>query len=121
LLSALKDGGVEVWLVSASPRWIVEAGALSLGVPKEHVIAIDAPVIDGRLGLPVKEPVPVGEGKVLALQARNLSPVLGVGNGELDLPMLAHSKNALVVAPYDDEGNGLVREAKQRGWPVQRG
>ena len=42
------DSEIDVWLVSASPRWIVEAGAVSLGVPKQNVIAIDAPVTGGR-------------------------------------------------------------------------
>ncbi|MFT3837666.1 MAG: HAD family hydrolase [Myxococcaceae bacterium] len=121
LLAALKEKQVEVVLVSASPRWIVEAGARVFGVPKENVIAFDAPVESGRISLPVREPLPVGEGKVAALKARGLTPDLGVGNGELDEPMLAYSKRALVIAPYDDPGNGLVQAARKRGWPVQRG
>jgi phosphoserine phosphatase len=56
---------------------------------------------------------------VARLKEKGIRPVLAVGNGDLDLPMLAWSERALVVAP-PGEDNALVREAAGRGWPVQR-
>ncbi len=119
LLEAFSAAGYVPWLVSASPRWIVEAGARQLGgLP---VIAVDCELDGGRLTTRVKRPVPAGEGKASLLKQRGLAPVFAAGNGELDLPMLELAVARLVVAPHEDPGNSLVRTGVERGWPVQRG
>lgn len=119
LLSAFAAAGYTPWIVSASPRWIVEAGAAALGV--EALIAVDCGLEAGRLDGRVLQPLPAGQGKVALLQARGLAPVFAAGNGDLDLPMLELAGARLVVAPWGDEGNQLVHAAVARGWPVQRG
>ena len=119
LLEAFRAAGYVPWLVSASPRWIVEAGARALGVV--NVIAVDADVEAGHLTARVKRPVPAGPGKVALLKLRGLTPVFAAGNGNLDLPMLELAAARMVVAPWDDPGNDLVRAGVERGWPIQRG
>ena len=119
LLEAFTAAGYVPWLVSASPRWIVEAGALALGVA--NVIAVDAELDAGRLTRRVRQPVPAGIGKVELLKQRGLTPAFAAGNGNLDLPLLEFAPVRLVVAPWDDPGNNLVRVGVARGWPVQRG
>lgn len=119
LLAAFSAAGYQPWLVSASPRWIVQAGADALGVAR--VIAVDAEVEGGKLTARVKRPVPAGQGKVDLIRAAGLSPAFAAGNGTLDQPMLELAAARLVVAPFDDPGNALVRAAEQRGWPIQRG
>ena len=119
LLSALDQAGYALWVVSASPLWPVVVGAVSLGVPARNVIGVECLRSGGRLTRDVLRPVPCGEGKVAWLEKNGVRPVLAVGNGDLDLPMLAWSERALVVAP-PGEDNGLVREARERGWPIQR-
>ncbi len=119
LLEAFSAAGYVPWLVSASPRWIVEAGAAALGLA--HVIAVDAELEDGRLTVQVKWPVPAGPGKVELLKRQGVTPVFAAGNGNLDQPMLELAAARMVVAPWDDPGNDLVRTALERGWPVQRG
>jgi phosphatidylglycerophosphatase C len=121
VLAALAQKGFELWIVSASPSWIVDAGAEALGLPQGRVIAVHADVEDGRLTAHVQRPVPCGEGKVELLKARGLKPALAFGNGELDQPMLEYADRAVVVAPHGDPGNGLVRAAVQKRWPIQRG
>jgi HAD superfamily hydrolase (TIGR01490 family) len=120
LLAALEAAGHPVWVVSASPLWIVAVGAAALGIPVERVIAVRANVEEGRLSAAVEQPVPFGPGKVAQLKSRGLKPALAVGNGEGDLPMLEYADAALVVAPHGDPGNGLVRAAQARGWAVVR-
>ncbi len=119
LLAAFTAAGYQPWIVSASPRWIVEAGAIALGVTQW--IAVDCELEAGALTGRVKRPLPAGEGKVALLQQAGVKPVFAAGNGELDLPMLEFASTRLVVAPWGDEGNQLVRTAEARGWPVQRG
>jgi phosphatidylglycerophosphatase C len=121
LLAAVSARGYAPWIVSASPSWIIAAGAAALGVPTAQVIAVHAEVEDRRLTRHVHRPIPCGEGKVALLKGRGLAPVLAFGNGELDQPMLEYASAAVVVAPHGEGGNGLVRAAVQRRWPVQRG
>jgi phosphoserine phosphatase len=120
LVQALSGQGYAVWIVSASPTWPVVAGAAALGVPRERVIGVHCDLEAGRLTRRVHTPVPCGEGKVALLRSRGLRPVLGVGNGDLDLQMLAYAERALVIAPHGQD-NALVRAALERRWPVQRG
>ncbi len=119
LVAALAEADYALWIVSASPLWPVVAGALALGIPEQNVIGVDCVRREGRLSSEVLRPVPCGEGKVAWLERKGIRPVLAVGNGDLDLPMLAWSERALVVAP-PGEDNGLVRAARDRGWPIQR-
>lgn len=120
LLEELRRAGFTIWIVSASPRWIVQAGGELLGIPPTQVLAMECAVEGGRLTRRVKEPIPCGEGKARLLEERGLRPALAAGNGELDLPMLEAAGRALVVAPHGEDG-ALVRVALARGWPVQRG
>jgi phosphoserine phosphatase len=119
VLPALAQAGYELWIVSASPLWPVIAGANFLGVSPARVIGVECARSQGRLTRDVLRPVPCGEGKVARLKEKGVRPVLAVGNGDLDLPMLAWSERALVVAP-PGEDNALVKEAAGRGWPIQR-
>lgn len=119
LLTQLQSFGCPVWIVSASPFWPVLAGARVLGVPDAQVIGVRCPVVEGRLSGEVERPVPCGEGKVHALKSREIRPALAVGNGELDIPMLAYAEQAIAVAPLGEE-NALTREAAHRGWPILR-
>ena len=121
LLSLLQAKGHKVWVVSASPVWAVRPGAAALSIPEAQVIGVKCDVEAGVLTGRVHTPIPCGEGKVSALKERGSRPALGVGNGDLDLPMLLYSTRALVVAPHQSPDNGLVATARQRNWPVIRG
>lgn len=120
LLKALSKAGLESYVVSASPIWAVVPGAKVLGIPPGRVIAVSSAVEEGKLTSVLHSPLPCGEGKVEALKARSLRPVLAVGNGDLDLPMLAYAQAGWAVAPFEDSGNQLIQEATRRGWPVIR-
>ncbi|MBX5480380.1 MAG: HAD-IB family phosphatase [Myxococcaceae bacterium] len=120
LVAELCAHGLEVWIVSASPLWPVQAGARALGVDEDRVIAVRCGLDEaGCLTGEVETPVPCGEGKVHHLRARGIRPALAFGNGELDLPMLAWAERAVVLAPPDAD-NALTRAAAERNWPIQR-
>lgn len=116
---AVRERGYAVWIVSASPRWPVVAGAAALGVPASQVIGVDCECEGGRLSRRVKRPVPCGEGKVHWLREHGVRPALAVGNGDLDLPMLAFAERAIAVAPWGED-NALVQAARDRRWPILR-
>ncbi len=117
LVAALAAAGVEVWVVSASHRWIVAAGAAELGVAAERVVAVSVPVAQGRLGAPVEQPMPNGPGKVAAIAARvGARPVLGAGNSLHDAPMIDTAEVGLLVAtPGSGYLTPALRERAERG------
>lgn len=120
LFEVLREARIVVWICSASPRWIVEAGARSLGVDPAHVIGVDARVQQGVLTDELRLPVTAGPGKVTWLARRGVSYGFAAGNGELDRDMLEPAPHRLVVTPFDGPENALVRHALVRGWPILR-
>ncbi|MBE2254240.1 MAG: haloacid dehalogenase-like hydrolase [Myxococcus sp.] len=118
LFEALRRADVTVWICSASPRWIVEAGGQALGVSPEQVIGVDAEVEAGVLTSRLRRPITAGPGKVQWLERRGVAVGLAAGNGELDLDMLQAARHRLVVAPPDGAENALVRHARASGWPI---
>jgi phosphoserine phosphatase len=119
LLARLTAADADVYIVSASPRWAVLPGARLLGVSDDRVIAVDADLDGRRIGR-VRRPIPCGPGKVHHLEARKLRPAVAFGNGDLDEPMLAYARAAVVVAPFSGPDNGLVHVAGRNRWPVLR-
>lgn len=121
LLARLAAQHFDVWVCSASARWVVEAGAAVLGIAPDHVIAVDAELDQElRLTSRILEPVTAGPGKVEWLRRKKLAPVLAVGNGDFDLDMLAFARHGWVIAPPDAAPSALVREAQARNWPISR-
>ncbi|MBM4779777.1 MAG: hypothetical protein GQE15_18895 [Archangiaceae bacterium] len=118
LFDVLRTSGVDVWICSASPRWIVEAGARSLGLETRNVIGVDVEVEQGALTNRLRLPVTAGPGKVTWLQRKQVSFGFAAGNGELDLDMLLAAAHRLVVAPFDGSENSLVRHARSHDWPI---
>lgn len=110
----LQDEGSEVWICSASHRWIVAAGAASLGIPAQRVIAVDVEVVDGKLTDRVVEPVPYGPGKKAAL-LRTLSrkPEFVFGNSMGDFEMLGLAQVQAVTIDATPE---LAKQADERRW-----
>lgn len=76
LIASLHKKGIPVWIVSASNRWIIEAGAAWLNIPADHVIGIDLIIDKGILTNAVKQPVTYKQGKILALQQHTKLPIL---------------------------------------------
>lgn len=121
LVGRLLREGFEVWICSASPVWAVRPGAEALGVDQSKVIGVACEVVDGRLTTAVCQPVSAGTGKVAWLQRSfDAPPVLALGNGDLDLPMLAWSDRAVAVAMPHGPDNELIREALARAWAILR-
>lgn len=120
LLARLEGAGFVPWICSASPRWAVLPGARALGVDPARVIGVSCDVVDGALSGRVHQPVTCGPGKVTALERAGVQSALSLGNGDLDVDMLAAAERAIVVAPLDGPDNSLVAEAKRRGWPILR-
>ncbi|MDC0749099.1 HAD family hydrolase [Polyangium mundeleinium] len=92
---------VPVWVVSASPRWIVEIGVALLGIPANRVVAMTPRIQDGRIAAELVGRPVYGEHKPLALrEACPGATLLGAfGDSSYDVPMLAASRVPVGVRP----------------------
>ena len=101
---AARAMGHEIFVVSASPRPIVEAAAAIAGIPRENVIAADAIVQGDRFIAAVRRPIPYGPGKSSALRAKleersDLPLLAAFGDSAFDEDMLRASERPVAVRP----------------------
>ena len=92
---------VEFFLVSASPRPIVEAAAKVIGIDASHVIAA-TPLYEAEVMLArIERPIPYGPGKVSAIASRATGRPLyaAFGDNIFDVAMLSTSRVPVGVRP----------------------
>lgn len=114
LLEQLLRTGCQVWLVSSTNQWVIEAAASLIGVPAQRVLATAAVVIEG-VATDRLIRVPNDSGKRLALEAvLTRPPDLAFGNSRWDAQMLDFARQAFAVHPTPE----LTGIAAAHGWPV---
>ena len=114
LIGRLHAAGCEVWAVSSSNQWVIEAGAKHFGIPRTRILAAEVEVVDGVATDRLLR-VPSGSGKPQALREVVKSDVdAAFGNSRWDAEMLAMAKHAFAVNPNLD----LRLIAQQRGWTI---
>ena len=98
LLKELNDAGFDIWVVSGSNQWSVEAVCDHIGIRPDHVIGIDLAEKDNVFTPSVKQPVPVLEGKVGALKKRvSSAPKIVVSDSTYDIPLFKYSEELRVL------------------------
>jgi len=122
LIEKLVELGAEVWIVSASHRWIIEVAVRDLGIPSERIIAGDLVCADGVLTDQIIEPFPNGQGKAEAIEARvGVAPRVAFGNSRHDFAMLECAQQAVLIWDETSNSESLRAEARTRGWHVVEG
>jgi phosphoserine phosphatase len=123
LIADMQRAGMKVYIVSASQRWIVEAGAAHLGVSPDHVRGIQTAVVDGKLTDHVIGHITYRQGKADAiLDAIGHAPCFVAGNAMTDYEMLQMATHtALVINPHDTPPpeNNLYEHALKNHWHIQ--
>jgi len=101
VIDEARRAGHEIFVVSASPRPIVEAAAAIVGVPSTHVLAATAVYEGDRFAARVHRPIPYGAGKASALRSKlGALPLLAAfGDNAFDAEMLAMSARPIAVRP----------------------
>jgi phosphoserine phosphatase len=122
LLHTLRHEGFDIWVVSGSNQWSVEAVCKRIGVPATHVIGIDLEEEAERcIPLPI-QPVPVLEGKVKALFARGLlHPLVVVSDSVYDVPLFHLSLGLKVLVASNGHAESFFRTSgipRDDGWHV---
>jgi phosphoserine phosphatase len=114
LVGRLIDAGSDVWAVSSTNLWVIQAAMRQFGIPSKKILAatveIDNGVITDRL---VR--VPSGEGKPRAiLEVAKRNPDAAFGNSRWDAAMLSVARHAFAVNPNSD----LEKVARAHNWTI---
>jgi phosphoserine phosphatase len=116
-----RGAGLEVFLVSASPRAVIEEAADLVGIRRDRVVAA-SPFWDGDvMRADVERPIPYGPGKVHGLRAvLSGRPLLAAfGDNAFDVAMLREARVPIAVRPKDrlraraGEVEGLTEIARE--------
>lgn len=97
LITAVRDHGFDVWIVTGSNKWSVEPVAHQVGIPADRVIGIELESVDGYLSSRPKHPVPVRANKVRALKKLDTRiPLLVASDSLHDIPLWQYSSGVRV-------------------------
>lgn len=103
LVGVLRESGWEVWVISGTPQWVVEAFAEMYRVAPERVIGMQREIVDRKIALTVAPPVSYGDGKLGAYQARvsrSDPPLLVAGDSLGDWKLLESAEELrLLIEP----------------------
>jgi HAD superfamily hydrolase (TIGR01490 family) len=114
LTNQLVNQGCEIWAVSSTNNWVVEAGARRFGIADDHILAACVHLEDGRASDRLIR-IPTDELKVIAIRELIGKPMeAAFGNSIHDQAMLEMAKWPFCVNPNPD----LEGIARERGWAV---
>ena len=115
LAGALRQAGAEIWAVSSTCDWVVEAGVVKrFGIAPERVLAAKVRVAEG-IATDELLAVPTDEAKRAALEEAGVSsPAAVFGNSVHDLAMLQMARHPWPVNP----SAALLEKSEALGWEV---
>jgi HAD superfamily phosphoserine phosphatase-like hydrolase len=114
LMARLRERGADVWAVSSTNHWVIEAAMQHFDIPANRILAARAEVEDGIITNRLLR-VPSGYGKPKAIrEVVKLDPDAAFGNSRWDAEMLKIARHAFAVNPNPD----LKKMAEERSWSV---
>ncbi len=114
LTRRLTEAGCQLWAVSSTNEWVVEAGSARFGIPRDRVLAASAVLEDGMVSGRLRR-VPTGEDKPRVIRKEiGMEVDAAFGNSIHDAAMLAIAASAYAVNPNPD----LEQIAGVHGWGV---
>ncbi len=115
LIEGLHAAGTEIWAVSSTCEWVIQAGVMDrFKIPAERILAARVRVDHGTVTDKLLA-VPTDAAKAEALCEVDVRhPDAVFGNSIHDLAMLQIARDAYPVNPTDV----LEQEARISGWPV---
>lgn len=124
----LLNSGFEVWVITGSPRWIVQAGVRGYGIPADRVIGTSVLVKDGVLTDVLEHEVPYRAGKArLYEKIIGSKPIFAAGNTYWDKEMLQLATSLQLAIHSEEKGEPnydseqkMYRLAQTNGWLTQR-
>jgi HAD superfamily phosphoserine phosphatase-like hydrolase len=114
LIRQLQSSGCDVWAVSSTNEWVIQAAMKHFGIDEKKILASAVKIESGRITDQLIR-VPSGEGKPRAIrEVIKKDPDAAFGNSRWDADMLAIARHGFAVNPNPD----LETMAQARGWTV---
>ncbi|HZR59247.1 MAG TPA: haloacid dehalogenase-like hydrolase [Terriglobales bacterium] len=114
LVSRLQNAGCDVWAVSSTNSWVIEAGMKHFNIPANRILAASVLAENGVITDHLVR-VPSGDGKPKAIrEVAKVDPDAAFGNSRWDAAMLRIARHAFAVNPNPD----LQKMAEEYGWTV---
>ncbi len=126
LAAEFRRAGWGVYVVSASPQWVVAAAAERYSIPLQNVIGMRRALEDGRITAAFEPPCSWGDGKLDAYQmfvTRERPPNFVAGDSVGDWKLLEWAADCeLLVEPTQDalREYALARRELGESWLIQR-
>lgn len=129
LMSQMRRAGWQVFVLTASPQWEIEAFAERYAVPPQNVIGMRRAIVDGRITADIEPPCSWGDGKLDAFNqfvTRERPPTFAAGDSVGDWKLLEWAECALLVQAQDDPTQAsplkeyaLLNRERGENWLVQ--
>lgn len=125
IIDHLHDRGVEVFVVTASIKWSVEAAAALYGIPQDRVLGITTKIENDLITDVQDGPITWREGKVEGLLQAigDRKPIFASGNTTGDLALLESASHVRLAMAASDKTSDLFKDemqlidiAKDRDW-----
>ena len=114
LIRQLQNSGCDVWAVSSTNEWVIQAAMKHFGIDEQKILAAAVRIENGRITDQLIR-VPSGEGKPKAIrEVIKKDPDAAFGNSRWDADMLAIARHGFAVNPNLD----LEKMARECGWIV---
>jgi HAD superfamily phosphoserine phosphatase-like hydrolase len=114
LIRRLQESGCDVWAVSSTNEWVIQAAMKHFGIEEKKILAAAVEIEAGRITDKLIR-VPSGEGKPRAIrEVIGKDPDAAFGNSRWDADMLAIAPHGFAVNPNPD----LEKKAREKGWTV---
>jgi phosphoserine phosphatase len=114
LVDRLQKSGSDVWAVSSTNLWVIQAGMKHFRIPENKILAATAEINNGIITECMVR-VPTGEGKPKAIHdVIRKAPDVVFGNSRWDTEMLKLARHAFAINPNPD----LEKTAEQLEWRV---
>jgi HAD superfamily phosphoserine phosphatase-like hydrolase len=114
LVQRLQSQGCDVWAVSSTNEWVIQAAMKHFGINDKKILAAAVEIEGGRITNRLIR-VPSGEGKPRAIrEVIGKNPDAAFGNSRWDAAMLAIARHGFAVNPNPD----LEQIARERGWVI---
>jgi len=114
LIRQLQPSGCDVWAVSSTNEWVIQAAMKHFGIDDGKILAASVKIENGCITNQLVR-VPSGEGKPRAIRdVIGKDPDAAFGNSRWDADMLAIARHGFAVNPNPD----LEQMAGERGWTI---
>jgi len=114
LIRRLQDSECDVWAVSSTNEWVIQAAMKHFGIDEKKILASSVKIEKGHITDQLIR-VPSGEGKPQAIRdVIGTTPDAAFGNSRWDAAMLAMARHGFAVNPNPD----LENAARERGWTI---